>query len=204
MSIRQSASVPSASRKLDSVQLRRRSAGFNLIELMTVITVGAVLIGIGTSSYKYVTNSNRVSTEVNGLLGDLMLARSEAIRQSYNVVVCPYSGTTIPPTACATSSNWQTGWMVFVDANANNQYDTGETILRVQLPFSSTDTFSVDQSVQYITFNSEGFAVGLPTTKGHITVTLHTTPTNDQWTRCLQVGTYGALTTERKNTGDCT
>jgi type IV fimbrial biogenesis protein FimT len=196
--VRQSASTPTASRKSDSVQLRRKSAGFNLIELMTVVAVGAVLIGIGTSSYKYVTNSNRVSMEVNGLLGDLMVARSEAIRQSYNVYVCPTAG-------CASSSNWQSGWTVFADVNGNGTYDAGtDVLIRVQKAFSSTDTFSSDQSVQFIEYNSEGFAVGLPTTKGHITVTLHTTPTNDQWTRCVQVGTYGALTTERKGTGDCT
>jgi type IV fimbrial biogenesis protein FimT len=191
-------------RRRPPIAIRRRSAGFNMVELMTVVTIGAILLGLSTASYKYITNSNRVSTEVNGLLGDLMAARSEAIRQSYNVIVCP-----LPQnggTSCASSTSWQYGWLVFADVNNNGAYDSGtDVLIRVQQPFTAAgDTFQSDQSVQLIKFNSEGFTVGLPTTKGHITVILHTNPTNNQWTRCLQVGTYGALTTERQGAGDCT
>jgi type IV fimbrial biogenesis protein FimT len=197
MSIRQAASTSTASRE--------RSAGFSLIELMVALAVGAILTGIGVSSYKYVTNSNRVSTEVNSLLGDLMIARSEAIRQGVNVVVCPvsFSGTT---PSCNAVSTWQGGWFIFADTNGNGAYDSGEQVIRVQNAWTSTDTFSASDSAQSLTFNREGFATGLVSLTSHayITITLHTTPTNDQWTRCLQVGVYGALTTERKGTGACT
>jgi Tfp pilus assembly protein FimT len=163
------------------------------------------LLGISTASYKYITNSNRVSTEVNGLLGDLMVARSEAIRQSYNVIVCPLpsgGGTT----CTTTSTTWQYGWLVFADVNNNGAYDSGtDVLIRVQKPFTvTTDTLVSDPNVYSFKFNSEGFAVGLPTTQSYVTVTLHTNPVNDQWTRCLQVSTAGALATEHKGTGGCT
>jgi type IV fimbrial biogenesis protein FimT len=200
MSIRQSASTPTASRKLAG---RRKSAGFNLIELMVVLAVGAILLSVGTASYRYVTNSNRVSTEVNSLLGDLMLARSEAIKQGVNVITCPLS---TGPT-CNNVSTWQGGWMIFADVNNNGLYDTGDVLIRVQNAFTSTtDTFTSDNNVTSVTYNREGFAVGLPATSSvnYITITLHTTPTSTQWTRCVQVNTYGGLTTERSGKGACT
>jgi type IV fimbrial biogenesis protein FimT len=211
MAIRQSAGTPGAFHELRSVHLRplrpfvgrRKSAGFNLLELMTVLTVGAILTGIGVSSYRYVTNSNRVSTEVNSLLGDLMLARSEAIKEGVNVITCPLSS---GPT-CNKVSTWQNGWFVFADVNGNGSYDTGDVLIRVQNAFTTTsDSFTSDNSVQSVTFNREGFAVGLvpaTSTVNYITITLHTTPTNTQWTRCVQVGTYGGLTTERTGKGGC-
>ena len=58
----------------------RRVSGVTLIELMTVVTVIALLIGIAVPSFQYVTNANRLAAEVNGLLGDMQFARGEAIK----------------------------------------------------------------------------------------------------------------------------
>ena len=59
----------------------RKLAGVTLVELLTVMSIVAVLLGIAIPSYRYVTTSNRMSGEVNGLLGDLQFARVEAIRE---------------------------------------------------------------------------------------------------------------------------
>jgi type IV fimbrial biogenesis protein FimT len=183
---------------------RRSSGGFNLVELMVVIALGAILLSLGVSSYRYVTNANRVSTEVNSLLGDLMLARSEAIKQAAFVITCPSKS----GTGCDKTTSWQNGWMVFTDVDNDGTYTaTKDVLIRVQKAFPvTTDTFVSDNTVQSVTYNREGFAVGLPTAGGpYITITLHTTPTNTQWTRCLQVSTYGNLTTEKSGaTKDCT
>ena len=49
----------------------RRHGGFSITELMVVVAIVAILLGIGAPSYRYITNSYRMSAEVNGLLGDL-------------------------------------------------------------------------------------------------------------------------------------
>ena len=178
------------------------STGFSIVELMVTLTIVAILLAIGVPSYRYVTNSSRATSEVNGLLGDLQFARSEAIKEGQTVTVCPSSN----GTSCLTSSNvWNTGWIVFQDPNANATVDSGETILRVQKGLSvTTDSFTSDNSIYDIMFNREGFVVGEQSvSNGYFTITLHTTPTNNQWTRCLQVTALGALTAERYTSGVC-
>src|ERR1700731_4176085 len=89
------------------------SAGFTLLELMVVITIVAILMALGVPSYRYVTNSNRMSGEVNALLGDLQFARSEAIKEGATVTVCPTSNPSATPPICnAGSSEWDKGWIV--------------------------------------------------------------------------------------------
>ena len=53
-----------------------------MFELLIVITISGILAAIGTASFKYLTTSNRASTEINGLLNDLQYARSEAQKQA--------------------------------------------------------------------------------------------------------------------------
>src|SRR5882757_3251037 len=84
------------------------SAGFTLVELMVVIMIGSILMAIGVPSYKYVTNSNRLSAEVNGLLGDMQFARSEAIKEGQSVTVCASTD----QLTCSNSTDWHTGWIV--------------------------------------------------------------------------------------------
>jgi type IV fimbrial biogenesis protein FimT len=184
-----------------------------MIELLVVMTVAAILLALGVPSYRYVTYSNRVSSEINGLLGDLQYARSEAIKEGQTVTVCPANVTPpTPPTACATSSSWQNGWIVFSDINNNHTVASTANILRVSAAFTGSpqDTFVSNDNLTFVSFNREGFATALPTAlsgtpTGYATITLHTTPNSAQWTRCLQIFTSGMMGTEKTNDpqGNC-
>ena len=200
-------------RDVDDIVARRRvaaalhrSAGFSLLELMMVITIVAILLGIAVPSFRYVTNSNRVANEVNGLLGDLQFARSEAIKEGASISVCAAVNPTATAAACSGSNAWQTGWVVFVDVNGSGKMDNpADTVLRVQPQFASaTDTFLADNGVTFVTFNREGFASGLPNpANGYVTLTLHTVPVSASWTRCLQINIVGNMTTQHPNQGTC-
>lgn len=184
----------------------RSAAGVSLLELMVALTLGAILMAIGIPSYRYVTNSSRATTEVNALLGDMQFARAEAIKQGLPVTICPLSGSAGSYTCAANSNVWNSGWIIFTDVNQDALFTTGtDTLLRVQGAFSvASDSFTSDNSVYSVTYNREGFATGIPaTTNGYITVTLHTSPVNDAWTRCLQIGTFGLVQTERAHTQGC-
>jgi type IV fimbrial biogenesis protein FimT len=174
------------------------SAGFTLIELMVVIMVASILMAIGVPSYKYVTNSNRLSAEVNGLLGDMQFARSEAIKEGQSVTVCASAD----QLTCSGTTDWHTGWIVL----ANTGNPPAPTVLRVQPSFANAkDSFIADQGVTSILFNREGFAGSQPAVAtGLVTIKLTTQPDTVKWMRCVEVTIGGSLTTERHGQGKCT
>ena len=180
----------------------KRQTGFTLTELMVVLAIVAILLTIGVPSYRYVTNSYRMSAEVNGLLGDLQYARSEAIKEGQTVTTCVSTNST----ACTGGTAWATGWIVFSDPNGNGTVDAGETVLRVQGAFRSQipDTFSASGNVTAITYNREGFARTTPA-GFFTTITLKDSTNNGAWTRCLVIAAATPLSTQTHtmNPGTC-
>jgi type IV fimbrial biogenesis protein FimT len=177
------------------------SAGYTMTELVIVMAIVAILAAIGVPSFKYVTASNRIASEINGLLGDMQFARSEAVKQGQSVTVCASAdGATC--TGSPAGSAWQHGWIVFLDANFNKQVDVaaGEQVIRVQPAFSGTDTFVASSNTfSAITYNRMGYA---PTGfANNITINLHDSANTTAWIRCLQITPIGTPTTEKYGAG---
>lgn len=174
---------------------RHSSTGFTLVEMIIVCTIVGILLSIGLPSYRFVTTANRVSSEVNGLLGDLQFARAEAIKQGIAVSICP---TADQATCLATGNAWQTGWLVFTDLNTppNGVINTaaGDQLLRAQRSFTNTDTLTVDNAIKYLSFNRNGFMMNAAT---GVTFSLHNSSANTAYTRCLSGTLVGALATQR-------
>jgi type IV fimbrial biogenesis protein FimT len=174
---------------------RKRASGFTMLELIMVVVIVAILGTIAVPSFRYVTNSNRIATEVNGLLGDLQFARSQAVKEGQMVTVC----TSSTGTGC-TSTDWQLGWIVFLDTNFNKGVDAGEAVVRVQPAFGGTDTFIANPATFHaITFNRMGFA---PTGVANaINITLKESTFNTAWTRCVAINPIGSAVTEKYGVG---
>ena len=168
-----------------------KQGGFTLTELLVVVAIVAILLSIGVPSYRFIGTSYRMSSEVNGLLGDLMFARSEAIKEGQFVTVC----VTVNGTTCSGNTSWNRGWLVF--SNPNNAPQPPGPILRIQPKFTgmTPDSFDADNGVSAVTYNREGFATtaaGFP----NATITLHDPTANPVWTRCLWITPQGMLTVE--------
>jgi type IV fimbrial biogenesis protein FimT len=178
----------------------KRMQGVSLVELLVVLTIAGILLGIGASSFKGITTSYRISSEINGLLGDMQYARSEAIKQGQNVVIC----VSINGTDCsAANTNWHKGWIVFADpTNTKTTGGNGARVLRAQASFTSLDTLT-DGTTSNVSFDREGLALGLLTTMsgaGGAVIPLHDSTSNATKTRCLQVTNVGNVSVQQPTT----
>jgi type IV fimbrial biogenesis protein FimT len=172
----------------------KRQTGFTLTELLVVTAIVAILLGIGVPSYRYVTNSYRMSAELNSLVGDLMYARAEAIKEGQPVAIC----TSTNGLTCSGSTSWQSGWIVFPDPAGNGAADVPGSILHVQQSFAGTDTLtSPNNPVSSVLFNREGFAQGdagvaFAATQYDLQEQTHSA----NWTRCISISAQGMIQIE--------
>jgi type IV fimbrial biogenesis protein FimT len=178
-------------------------AGFTVTELVMVMTIIGIITAIGVPSFKYVTASNRISSEINALLGDMQFARSQAVKQGLTVTVCSSSNSTSGAPTCnvgGAGSVWNTGWIVFLDSNGNQQVDPGEQVIRIQPAFNSNDTLISGVPYGAATYNRLGYA---PTSSANtINIALHDVSNTSAWTRCLAITPSGAVSTEKFGAGN--
>ncbi|MFZ5604947.1 MAG: GspH/FimT family pseudopilin [Pseudomonadota bacterium] len=110
--------------------------GFTIIELMLAVMVISIVAAIGIPGFQETIRNNRLASQTNSLIGTLNFARSEAAKLgNTTVTICGSSN----QTACNTT-NWESGWIIFRDADADGAVDTGEPILRVQEALSGGNT----------------------------------------------------------------
>ena len=168
-----------------------RQSGVTLVELMVVIGIAAIITAIGVPSYRYVTTSNRLSGEINDLMGDLQFARYEAIKEGLNVTACPAASASMA-TTCDTTTAWTEGWIVRSNAG---------TVLRRHLSLSSinanangSDTVTGSTGLSSIVYNREGFAT-FPGGATNPMFSLHDPNNVSGFTRCLMISSAGAMST---------
>lgn len=88
----------------------RGRAGFTLIELMMVLVILAVLLMVAAPSFQESIRRNRLQSTMNGVVTMLAFARAEAVTRGAPVSICASSDATT-----CTGSNWEQGWLVFLD-----------------------------------------------------------------------------------------
>lgn len=94
----------------------KMSAGFSIVELMITIVVLGIALTFAVPNMQQFIMNNRLTSQLNLLSSNLALARNEAIKQNAFVVMCATSD----GESCADAeSPWQSGWIVFVDRNAD-------------------------------------------------------------------------------------
>ncbi len=141
-------------RKIAAVR-RQLNAGLTLVELLTTLTVGSVLLSVGVPSYQAVVENQHIQARTNLLVSHLHLARSESVKRFMRVGLCPSDdGET-----CADTYDWSNGWIVFVDDNLDKERQTTEPLLTVT---DTTEAIKVVTSTgrRRIVYEPDGTVVG--------------------------------------------
>lgn len=117
--------------------------GFTLIELMVAIAVSAILLMVAVPNLRTIIQNGRINTQTNDLIGDISLARSEAIKRRLVTGICKSTN----GTSC-TGGSWSNGRIIFVDRNRDNAWDVNDLVLRFRGPLSTaTDTLNANPSL---------------------------------------------------------
>lgn len=152
--------------------------GFTLIELMTTLCIGVLLIVI-SAPMANLLKSSKTSSVAYEFASALNYARSEAITRGNQVTVCR----TINGKKCEGYPDinkqkvWDGGWMVFSDQNGNGQFNsTQDEILRVHEPLPPGYSLRSNAKVR-VTYKPIGISPGFM----------------DSWTICAP-GTSSAST----------
>ncbi|MFC1683913.1 GspH/FimT family pseudopilin [Pseudomonadota bacterium] len=143
---------------------RHGETGFTLVELLVTCAVIVILLSMGIPAVQTMTQNNRMATETNKWISTMLMARSEAVKRQYEVIICPSTN----GTACSDFDGTETFLMVFVDDNddgtndstdGNGGYDpgAGEQVLLAKEILSGNQVLGLsDEDVDSIGFTTNG------------------------------------------------
>jgi type IV fimbrial biogenesis protein FimT len=123
------------------------SRGFTLIEILITVAVAAILLGVAVPSLQNFTANSQVTAAANSIVTGLNLARSTAVTLGEEVAICPSSN----ESGCS-DNNWDVGWVVFDNSDANDIPADAERIRVATL----TGGLSDSTNGQMVVFEPDG------------------------------------------------
>lgn len=108
-----------------------RQAGLSLTELLLAIALLGVVTGFAVPSFRSLQLDGARTRQVNQFVQSIHLARSEAMKRSTVVSLCPSDDGRTCGTAGVTE--WDAGWLVFenLDRDSPAVLDPGEPVVQV-------------------------------------------------------------------------
>jgi type IV fimbrial biogenesis protein FimT len=125
--------------------------GLTLVETLTTLAVASILLTAAIPPMQDFVIRTRMSVEVNNFIASTYLARSEAVKRLQNVVLCSSDSA---QSSCSGSSDWESGWIVFVDLNNDGAVSAGEPILQQNSTLPSH--FRIIGNQALFSYNSTG------------------------------------------------
>ena len=131
----------------------KKNSGFTLIELMVVVAMLGLLMAFGLPAMDTYVKNERLTTQINTLVGHLAYARSEAVLRRQQVALC----TSSDMATCTGGMDWAVGWILYVDADGDSAFTAGEEILRVKQALTGGNTLTSTIGTSFI-YDNRGFS----------------------------------------------
>lgn len=131
----------------------KKFSGYTLVEVLVVAALVAVLAMVGVPALTDFVQNDRLVTQINTLTGHMAYARSEAVKRTQQVSVCVSSN----GTSCTGGTNWEAGWLIYVDENDDDGFTAGEEILRVQQTLEGNNTLTPGGIGSAVTYDYRGY-----------------------------------------------
>lgn len=143
--------------------MQRRSRGFTLVELLTVVCILVVLAMIAGPAFTEFTAQQRVQVAATDLFTSLLRARSEAIKQNTDVTLTPVG-------------TWNGGWVVAVGGTNIDTHSAPANIAISELNSLGAVTYRNSGRVSTATPPKFTFAASQTNTKRCVAVSLSGEP----------------------------
>lgn len=134
----------------------RPQLGFSLIEMMVTAAVMAIVVAVAIPVFTAVVNGNRLSAAANETMAALQGARMEAIKSNRRTVACLSTNPGAATPTCSAAN--PVGWIVFVDADRDGQYDAAERLVRTTTLPQDVRLLGSVSLAGALTFRADGMA----------------------------------------------
>ncbi len=129
--------------------------GFTLVELLAVLSILAILLGLGVPGLQRLVGTTRAEGSMRELYALLASARQMAVLTRRDVTLCG----TADGTSCSRTWNGNPT-LVFADGNRNRRADGGEEIFQVsEVTHSGRVRWSASGNRSYLRFRPDGAAL---------------------------------------------
>ncbi|WP_285164691.1 GspH/FimT family pseudopilin [Shewanella goraebulensis] len=167
----------------------KHNCGFNLVELMTSITIFGLLSTIAFPSFKSLQQQFRVDSNLRTIQNSMQFARNIAINYGTRVTVCP-----LVNGKCG--RDWEQGFSVFTDSGTTNQVNSSDVIMLEVSQFHEEDIIQYNRLA--LRYQPDGLASG---TNGTLTYCPQTI--DSPYSRALVINQAGRVRYSTKKNITC-
>ncbi len=133
----------------------RSAAAFTLIELVVSLAILGALVALAVPSYRSWIAEAQQRNAARALIEALHFARGEAIKRGVRVNLCK----SMDGVACSISGGWESGWLMFADADRSGAIDGAEGVIVVERSAPTDITIIGNQPVDdYVSYTGLGTA----------------------------------------------